>query len=186
MHATMFTLTRPNIATHAQPPRAPYNVNGDHILFMTCCRGKSMKMKAPKRQQLLVKSSSSDTVILPEDEFQLFYKVSDYDCYRLSDSPLLRDHVGLFTYGLSDFEDDVNNVGHVKLKQEKLDIIRNINVKKKHVSLLNIGIATSHCHNQGWIKVIDAFRSGGAVSISYQFQERLAYPCDQDDEIAIK
>ena len=182
MRATMFTLTRPNIATHAQPPRAPYNVNGGHILFMTCCRGKSMKIKAPKRQ-LIAKSSSTDTVILPEDEFQLFYKVSDHDCYRLSDSPLLRDHVGLFTYGLSDFEDDLNNVGHVKLKQEKLDIIRNIDVKKKHVSLLNIGIATSHCYNQGWIKVIDAFRCGGALSISYQFKERSA---PYDDEVAIK
>lgn len=174
MRTAMSTLTLPNIATHAQPPRKPFNVNSGYILFVTCCRGQSMKTKTPKRRQVIVKSSSSNTMILPEDEFQLFYKVSDYDCYRLSDSPLLRDHVGLFTYGLNDFEDDINDDGRVKLTQEKLDIIKNIDVEKKHVSLLNIGISTAHCSNQGWIKVIDAFRGGGALSISYQFQERSA------------
>ena len=178
----MSTLALPNIAMYAQPPRKPSNGNGDYILFMTCCGGQSMKTKAPKRRQVIVKSSSSNTMILPEDEFQLFYKVSDYDCYRLSDSPLLRDHVGLFTYGLNDFEDDINDDGRVKLTQEKLDIIKNIDVEKKHVSLLNIGISTSHCYNQGWIKVIDAFRSGGALSISYQFQERSA---SYDDELRL-
>ena len=133
-----------------------------------------VNVRAPKSPgaRVRVKSTPSpDAFVLPEDEFQLFYKVSDYDCSRMSDSPLLRDHVGLFTYALSDFEGD----GHeVKLTREKLETIGKINVDRKHVSLLNVGIASSHCRNLGWIKVIDAFRSGGAQSISYQFQHRYA------------
>lgn len=124
------------------------------------------------RDRVKMKSTSSPGAFaLPEDEFQLFYKVSDYDCNRISESPLLRDHIGLLTYSLSDFEGDGYEV---KLTREKLETISKINVDRKHVSLLNVGIASSHCRNLGWIKVIDAFRSGGAQSISYQFQHRYA------------
>lgn len=125
--------------------------------------------KTSRSKNVCFNALRSPDAALSEDTFQIFYKVSNHDCYRVSETPLLRDHIGLFTYSLGDFSGDGNDV---ELAQEQLDIINDIDVNEKHVSLLNIGLGSYHCSNNGWIKVIDAFRNGGAQSVSYQFRER--------------
>lgn len=155
--------------------KLPHGTSRDASRYncFTCCFPRKSITAPPiehnRRTSVRAKSSQlSRSLEADEDLFRLFYKVSDYDCYRISDSPLLRDHIGLFTYRLSDFEGDGYEI---QLSQEKLDIINDIDVYHKHVSLLNIGTINSHSCNQGWIKVLDAFRSGGAMSVSYQFRE---------------
>ena len=105
-----------------------------------------------------------------DNVFHVFYSVTDFSGNSLKASSVLSGRNGMFTYCLKDFK----TVGEsTALVDEQLKKISNIDVRGKHVALLNIGLSSEHAKNMGWICVIDAFRDNGAKTVTYQFSQKL-------------
>lgn len=105
-----------------------------------------------------------------DNAFHVFYSVTDFSGNGLKASSVLSGRNGVFTYCLLDFK----TVGErTALCDEQLQKISTIDVRGKHVALLNIGLSSEHAKNMGWICVIDAFRENGAKTVTYQFSQQL-------------